>query len=105
MAKHVDQPNKKKQTVKIPDPLKSDVPNTSDGSVQNNLSMDDTIVEFARSNSNLMFEEFETLVDTIRREVRKQVDHRKEINDDSSVSIMKYTDEAIKKHLRASKWA
>ena len=98
-------PSKRKRAPKIPNPLKSDAPNTSDGSVKLNLAIDDTITEVAKSNVNPEFELFEGLVDTIRRSVRKEVDYRKSIDDTSPESIKKYTEDAIKKKLRASKWA
>ena len=68
-------------------------------------SMEKSVADFAKSNSNPTFEEFERFVDSTRKEVRKAVDYRKSVNDDDPVSISKYTDEAIKKMLRSSRWA
>jgi hypothetical protein len=75
------------------------------GSIAFNISMEENVTEFARSNTNPDFEAFETLVDEIRRAVRKTVDYRKSVNDDSPVSIAHYTNDTIKKGIRKSRWA
>lgn len=96
----------RRRAVKIPDPLKSDVdiPNTSDGSVKLNLSMDDTITEFARSNTNPAMNEFRNLNETIEREVKNVMAFRKSVNDTSDVSTKYFTDQVIVKQLRQSRW-
>jgi len=57
------------------------------------------------SKTNPEFELFETLVDTIRKEVKKTVDYRTSVNDVSPDSIYHYTHETIKGLISASKWA
>lgn len=101
------QPKKKnKRAAKKPAISSDEKPNTSDGIAGiPNPSMEETVTEFAKSNYNPNFELFEELVDNIRKSVRKTVDYRKSVNDDSPDIIAKYTDEAIKKELRKSKWA
>ena len=80
-------------------------PNTSGGHANVNPSMDESVTRFAKSTTNPEFESFEGLVDSIRKEVRKTVDYRKSVNDDSPETLKKYTSQTIKKLLRGSKWA
>lgn len=98
-----------KTPTKIPNPLESGkTPSMKRNPAEFrtvNPSMDDIVTTFAKSVYNPQFEKFEAFVDTVRKEVRKTVDYRKSVNDDSPVSLAKYTDDIIKKILRSSKWA
>lgn len=58
-----------------------------------------------RATTNPESDEFEVMVDSIRKSIRKAVDYQKSVNDTDPVTIKKVTGEAIKKILRASKWA
>ncbi len=60
---------------------------------------------FVKSNKNPEFELFEKMVDEVRKAVRKEVDFRHSVNDDSDVVLKMVTDKAIKRILRFSKWA
>ena len=70
-----------------------------------NPSMEQSVTNLVKSNYNPDFELFEGLVDEVRKAVRQTVDYRKTVKDDSPTSISHYTNETIKKIIRASKWA
>jgi len=55
--------------------------------------------------TNPELKQFQTLVEQVINEVLKVESYRKSVKDDSPVSIQHYTNQAIKKLIRSSKWA